>query len=408
MAEARFVGYGGLSIAAETYGRPEDPAVLMMPAGGQTQAVWTEAATALAAAGRYVVCMDLRGHGRSAWCPDGRYDLDAHVGDLRAVLFQLGSRPVVVAASLGGWIATTALGESGGDLATALVLVDSAPHIDQAGMARVSASMRRHAQKPLSTRDWDPLFLDGIDVKAIEPRLEAAAAAMSVPTLIVRGKESQLVSRVEFEALAQLVAGAETAEIEGAGHLVASDAAEALNAVLLDFLERRAPQAAPEYQAGSDPRTLRDALGCFGTGVTVVTTLDGEGRPVGLTANSFPSVSLDPPLLLVCLARNSSSLPAFVASDHFAVNVLHIGQQLISTRFARREEDRFATTAWEKWNSGSPIVENSLASFECEKHAMYEGGDHLILVGKVLRVRFEPRRDPLLYFRGRYRRLHFQ
>ncbi len=394
MADERFVGFSGLSIAAETYGRPEDPAVVMLPAGGQTRAVWREAASALGEAGRYVVCIDPRGHGQSDWCPDGRYDLDAYVADLRAILFQLGSRPVVVAASLGGWIAATALGESGGDLATALVLVDFAPGV----RAEPEASGTIHGP--------DPRALDGVDLGALEPRLKAAATAIAVPTLIVSAKAGP--EGAELARLATLIPGAETAEVTAAGLPATADRAEALNAVLLDFLERRAPLAAPEYQAGSDPRTLRDALGCFGTGVTVVTTLDAEGGPIGLTANSFTSVSLDPPLLLVCLARSSNSLPAFEAAEHFAVNVLHIGQQLISNRFARRDGDRFAATPWERWDTGTPIVKNALASFECARDNMYDAGDHLILIGRVLRVRFEPRRDPLLYFRGRYRRLHFQ
>ncbi|KQR82362.1 hypothetical protein ASG07_11050 [Sphingomonas sp. Leaf343] len=172
-------------------------------------------------------------------------------------------------------------------------------------------------------------------------------------------------------------------------------------------MEQAAPRAVPEYRAGSDSRTLRDALGCFGTGVTVVTTIDAEGKPVGLTANSFTAVSLDPPLLLVCLANTVQSLPAFAAAGVFAVNVLHTGQQTVSGRFASRHEDRFAATPWETWDTGAPIIEHSLASFDCTKFAWHEAGDHVILVGHVQRVRFEPRRDPLLYFRGRYRRLHF-
>jgi flavin reductase (DIM6/NTAB) family NADH-FMN oxidoreductase RutF len=89
------------------------------------------------------------------------------------------------------------------------------------------------------------------------------------------------------------------------------------------------------------------------------------------------------------------------------VNVLHIGQQPTSTLFARKDGERFAVTPYEHWETGVPIIKGSLSSFECRRHAMHDGGDHLILVGRVLRVRFEPRRDPLLFFRGRYRRLHF-
>ncbi len=159
--------------------------------------------------------------------------------------------------------------------------------------------------------------------------------------------------------------------------------------------------------AGTDSRTLRDALGCFGTGVTVVTTLDRDDAPVGLTANSFTSVSLDPELLLVCLNREASTLPWFERAEAFAVNVLQIAQREAARRFATPGVDRFAKTAWERWSTGVPMLTGSLANFECAKFAEYDGGDHLILVGRVIRVRFDPELDPLLYFRGSYRELHF-
>lgn len=162
-----------------------------------------------------------------------------------------------------------------------------------------------------------------------------------------------------------------------------------------------------EYRSGSDPRTLRDALGSFATGVTVVTCVDGDGNPAGLTVNSFTSVSLDPPLLLVCLAKRARSAAALRAAEHFAVNVLQTGQQPASIRFATRDEDRFGTTPWSTGETGAPLLMESLAVFECERHAIYDGGDHDILLGKVIRASFDPTLDPLLYFRGRYRRLHF-
>ena len=163
----------------------------------------------------------------------------------------------------------------------------------------------------------------------------------------------------------------------------------------------------PELRTGADSRTLRDALGCFGTGVTVVTTLDRDDQPVGLTVNSFTSVSLDPELLLVCLNRNSTTLPWFERAEAFAVNVLHIGQQEVAQRFAAPDVDRFRDTDWEGWSTGVPMIGDSLANFECAKFAEYDGGDHLILLGRVIRVRFDSDRDPLLYFRGSYRELHF-
>lgn len=368
MARVEYRGFGGVLLSGESHGTEDDPGVLLIHGPAATRDDWRTAAIALAEAGRHVISLDLRGQGDSEAPADGRYDLDAQMGDLRAVLADLGSRPVIVAAEQGGAIAAAVLGESAGDqLATGLVLVDA----------------------PLA-----------------EPRLIEAAKRITVPTLIVRGELGPICD-APVEPLAEGISDVEVVEVRDAAPFGAVQQADAFNALLLDFLERRVPRVPPEYQAGSDSRTLRDALGCFATGVTVVTTLAPDGTPMGLTANSFTSVSLDPPLLLVCLHNQAASLPAFLAADHFAVNVLHIGQQPVSGRFATRGEDRFATTPCEEWESRVPIIRHSLASFECARHAVHEGGDHQILVGRVLRVRFEPRRDPLLYFRGRYRRLHF-
>ena len=162
-----------------------------------------------------------------------------------------------------------------------------------------------------------------------------------------------------------------------------------------------------EYRSGHDPRTLRDALGCFATGVTVVTCLDSAGKPAGLTVNSFTSVSLDPPLLLVCLHKKAASALALIAAGHFAVNVLQTGQRPASITFSTRVEDRFDETPWSCGEAGAPILEQSLCVFECARFAVYDGGDHHILVGRVVKASFDSGLDPLLFFRGSYRRLHF-
>jgi flavin reductase (DIM6/NTAB) family NADH-FMN oxidoreductase RutF len=162
-----------------------------------------------------------------------------------------------------------------------------------------------------------------------------------------------------------------------------------------------------EYRSGHDPRTLRDALGCFATGVTVATCVDEAGRPAGLTVNSFTSVSLDPPLLLVCVAKSAASAAALIGASHFAVNVLQTGQRPASIRFSTRDEDRFGTTPWSTGEAGAPILKDSLGVFECEQFAVYDGGDHHVLVGQVIKASFDAGLDPLLYFRGSYRRLHF-
>jgi len=162
-----------------------------------------------------------------------------------------------------------------------------------------------------------------------------------------------------------------------------------------------------EYRSGHDPRTLRDALGCFATGVTVVTCLDGDEQPAGITVNSFTSVSLDPPLLLVCLHKQAAATGHLTRADCFAVNVLQREQQPASITFSTRVEDRFGAMAWSCGEAGAPILEESLCVFECERVAVHDGGDHHILVGQVVKASFDAALDPLLFFRGSYRRLHF-
>ena len=114
-----------------------------------------------------------------------------------------------------------------------------------------------------------------------------------------------------------------------------------------------------------------------------------------------------PPLLLVCVAKAAACAPAVIEASHFAVNVLQNGQQPESISFSTRAEDRFGTTIWSPGEYGAPVLQESLSVFECEAYAVHDGGDHHILVGQVVKASFEQRLDPLLYFRGSYRRLHF-
>lgn len=433
-------GFGGIALGAEEHGDRDAPPVLLLPAGAQTKEMWRDVATALAVAGRHAICVDLRGHGDSARAPDGRYDLEAYAQDVKCLLAQLQNRPVVIGASIGGLAALLALGESETPLATGLVLAAVSPWISNrvAGevarrlaetadghpspeaaaeaWARIHPDEPRPAARTIASMlaagpdgrlrwRWDPRFLRGLDLEADRARLEAAAGRVGVPTLIVRGAAHATVSAKDHARLVSLVPGAEGAVIEGGGRMLASEHADAFGAHVLEFLERRVPRAPVHYRQGSDARTLRDALGCFGTGVTVVTTFDDHRRPIGLTANSFTSVSLDPPLVLFCLGRNSRYFGQFERAEWFAINVLHIGQQPSSDRFATSREDRFAGIEWS--GDRAPMLEGSLASLQCVMHDVHDGGDHIIVVGRVTEARFEPRRDPLLYFRGKYRRLHF-
>lgn len=150
-----------------------------------------------------------------------------------------------------------------------------------------------------------------------------------------------------------------------------------------------------------DPRALRDAFGCFMTGVTVVTTVDASGTPLGFTANSFSSVSLDPPLLLVSIANSSRNVTAFATGAGFAVNILSEGQKDISGTFARPVEDRFSTVYWRRGPVGSPLIAGVSAWFDCTLEKVVDAGDHTILIGRV--GGFEATPAPGLgYYRGAY------
>ncbi len=132
-----------------------------------------------------------------------------------------------------------------------------------------------------------------------------------------------------------------------------------------------------------DPRFLRDAFGTFMTGVTVVTAYGNDDLPLGFTANSFSSVSLNPPLLLVCLANSSSNFTALTNAKGFAINVLSETQKEVSNTFASPVEDRFSVCEWKNGPNGCPVFEGVSAWFDCSMHKVIEAGDHVILIGKV-------------------------
>jgi flavin reductase (DIM6/NTAB) family NADH-FMN oxidoreductase RutF len=153
-------------------------------------------------------------------------------------------------------------------------------------------------------------------------------------------------------------------------------------------------------------RDFRNALGCFATGITIMTTCDPDGRLVGLTVNSFASVSLDPPLISFCLDRNANSLGSFLAATHFGVNVLAEDQEPLSAVFARSSGgDKFVGIPFEVGSTGCPLLPDCLSHLECTREAVHSAGDHLIVLGRVVRLAQGREGKPLLYFRGRYARL---
>jgi len=268
-----FEGAGGVRIAADIGGTPDGPAVVLLHGGGQTRQSWGATAEALAASGYRVVSLDARGHGESGWAPGGVYDLEGFVGDLSAVMDQLSGRPALVGASLGGLTAMMAIGEADEPVASALVMVDIAPKMNRGGTAKIQAFMqanpdgfasleaaadaveaylpqrrrprsidglRRNLRLDESGRyrwHWDPAFMTPRKWDPdVQRRFYDAARNISVPTLLVRGSESEVVDDEAIRHFRELVPHAELAELAGAGHMVAGDSNDAFNQAILPFL----------------------------------------------------------------------------------------------------------------------------------------------------------------------------
>ena len=163
----------------------------------------------------------------------------------------------------------------------------------------------------------------------------------------------------------------------------------------------------PEAAAGNaiDPMELRRCLGSFVTGVTVITTLDETGAPIGMTANSFNSVSLDPPIIVWSLRTNARTFPVYANASRFVVNILAEGQVDVSNRFAKSGPDRFDGVAWSKGIDGVPLIDGCSAHLECRTEATYPGGDHLLFLGRVERI-VNASLKPLAFGSGKYMVVH--
>lgn len=285
-----YEGAGGLRLAGEVDGPIDGPSVLLLHGGGQTRHSWAGTRRTLAEQGWRAHSIDLRGHGDSAWADDGDYTLDAFAADVRAVVDGFDSPPALVGASLGGLASLAAVADEPHQAAVAssLVLVDVAHRLEERGRDRIGAFMTGHVdgfdtleeaadavaaynptrprpadlsglRKNLRQRDdgrwfwhWDPRFIRGSFGSAdetrttmVEPgRLHDAAVALTVPTLLVRGRSSDLLSEAGAREFLTLVPHAEFADVAGAGHMVAGDRNEVFNQAVLAFLARHRPDPA--------------------------------------------------------------------------------------------------------------------------------------------------------------------
>ena len=270
----------GLELAADLYGDETDPPVLMLHGGGQTRHAWGGAASTLAASGRFAISIDLRGHGHSDWSPDGVYTMDRFAGDVHTIASSLGRPPALVGASLGGLSSLAAVGESRNQLATCLVLVDVAPRVEAEGRVKIQSFMRGgmrgfdtlddaadsiaaylpHRPRPSNLEGlkknlrqrgdgrwywhWDPRWMgnnEGVDGQGgmvRHERLCAAARNVTIPTLLVRGRMSDIVSDQSVQELRDLIPHAEVVDIPDAGHMVAGDKNDVFNEAVIEFVHR--------------------------------------------------------------------------------------------------------------------------------------------------------------------------
>ena len=283
-------GYNGMQLVADAAGDPTHPPVLLFHGGGQTRHAWGTTVEALANTGFRALTVDMRGHGESDWSADGDYTIDAFVGDLLAIARSFRQPPALVGASLGGIASLIAAGEHADEgIVRALILVDVAPKIEQSGRNRIGDFMGEHMttgfasldevadaiqrynphrprpsdlaglRKNLRERDgrwywhWDPAFLswrqgNGSDETrttslAPEARLEDAARGLAaIPTQLVRGRQSDLLSEEGARAFLDLVPHAEYVDVAGAGHMVAGDRNDLFNDAVVGFLTRTLPK----------------------------------------------------------------------------------------------------------------------------------------------------------------------
>jgi flavin reductase (DIM6/NTAB) family NADH-FMN oxidoreductase RutF/pimeloyl-ACP methyl ester carboxylesterase len=224
-----------------------------------------------------------------------------------------------------------------------------------------------------------------------------------VPALFMTGSEDANSSPAMSAAMARLAPLGRCIVLAGERHMMALVSPEKVTRHIAAFLEGDGAKASEEANMDSafDPAEFRRALGSFLTGVTIVTTIGPDGEPRGLTANSFTSVSLDPPLVLVCIAKKAHGHPVFARSKSFAINVLSEGQKAASGVFASKAADKFAAVEWRSSATGSPVIDGSVAAFDCDLDQMIDAGDHSILVGRVREFSHNGSR-PLGYCRGAY------
>jgi flavin reductase (DIM6/NTAB) family NADH-FMN oxidoreductase RutF len=397
--------------------------VLLVHGVGMRAEAWGPQVTALSA-DHHVIAVDMPGHGGSDLLADGA-GLPDYVAWAARVVQALGLGPVSVAGHSMGALVAAGLAADHPDLVCRLAVLNAvqcrSPEARAAVLARAEEIARGEgdAEVPLARWFGDTTvdlavrpkvaeWLRGVDARGYAAAYRAFAEGDRVhagrwdeircPVLALTGGGDANSTPEMTRAIAKAAPRGEAVIVEGHRHMVNLTAPEAVTDALRHWLGR------PRVESRTDPtqpRRLRDAFGTFMTGVTVVTAMDAQGNPLGFTANSFSSISLDPPLLMVSISRRSLNHGAFVAGRGFAVNILSEGQKDISATFARPVADRFADVRWRRGPEGSPLIAGTSAWFDCQLQQTVEAGDHTILIGKI--AAFDAAQAAGLgYYRGNY------
>lgn len=412
MAEHR-QSLGGTSFIEAGNGEP----LLLIHGVGMNADVWQPQIAAFAGTHR-VIAIDMLGHGSSV-LPPPEATLDDYVQQARRLLDDLGiSSANVVGHSMGGLVAMglaiakpqrvkrlavlnsvfertpearAAVEARAAEVASGAPL-DHGPALDRwfgpeqttlraATLATLSAVNRQgYATAYRIFATADRLFSDSLD-------------RILCPALFATGADDPNSTPAMAEAMAAGAPRATSAVIAGARHAMTLTHPEEVNALLRALLERRL--------SPFDARELRTAFGSFMTGVTIVTTAGIDGTPRGFTANSFTSVSLEPPLLLICIGKSAASVDVFRQAKGFAVNILSEQQKDTSVLFASKRPDKFEVASWRPGPHGNPLIDGSAAWFDCARYQVIDAGDHIILMGQIEAFSYTDA-NPLGYARGGY------
>ena len=393
--------------------------LLLIHGVGMCAEAWEPQIAALAQDHR-VIAADMPGHGASTPLPP-----DARLPDFVAwaarLVEALGLGPVNLAGHSMGALVAAGLAVERPDLVSRVALLNAVHRRSPEARAAVTARAddiaagcgsidgplaRWFGPNQVAIRNKVARWLAQIDRQsyAIAYRAFAEGDALyadrldriGCPALVLTGEGDLNSSPGMSREMADAMPLGRAMIVAGHRHMVNLTAPYIVNDAMKNWLRWNEINMTP-----FDPRTLRDAFGCFMTGVTVVTTTTADGQPLGFTANSFSSVSLDPPLLLVSIARTSRNFGHFAHAPGFAVNVLAESQKEVSGTFARPVEDRFATVDWTPGPAGSPVIKGGSAWFDCTLSQLVEAGDHAILIGEI--KGFAASQEPGLgYYRGAY------